>query len=67
MALAKRATERHEDLWRVAAELPQGPGHTFYARLKALLAAYGFDVFVEGLCRRFYRETLGPPRAADPV
>ncbi len=61
MAMGKRQTERQDDLWIVAAELPRGPGHPFYARLNELLAAHGFDAFVEGLCRKFYHETLGRP------
>jgi len=61
MAMGKRAAERQEDLWVVAAELPRGPGHPFYARLNELLAAHGFDAFVEARCRKFYHETLGRP------
>jgi len=59
MALGKRATERQDDLGIVAADLPQGPGHPFYRRLNQLLAAHGFDAFVEGLCRKFYHDSLG--------
>jgi len=47
MAVGKRQAERQDDLWLVAAELPQGPGHPFYRRLNQLLAAHGFDAFVE--------------------
>jgi len=61
MALGKRATERQDDLWIVAAQLPRGPGHPFYRRLNQLLAAHGFDAFVEGLCRKFYHDSLGRP------
>jgi transposase len=61
MAMGKRQAERQEALWVVAAELPQGPGHPFYARLNELLAAHGFDAFVEGLCRKFYHDSLGRP------
>ena len=59
MALGKRATERQDDLGIVAADLPQGPGHPFYRRLNQLLAARGCDAFVEGLCRKFYHDSLG--------
>jgi len=61
MAMGKREAERQADLWIVAAELPQGPGHPFYRRLNDLLAAHGFDAFVEGLCRKFYHDSLGRP------
>jgi len=61
MAMGKRQAARQEDLWIVAAELPQGPGHPFYRRLNQLLAAHGFDAFVEGLCQKFYHDSLGRP------
>ncbi len=61
MAMGKRPAERQDDLWIVAAELPQGPGHPFYRRLNQLLAAHGFDAYVEGLCRKFYHDSLGRP------
>jgi len=61
MAMGKRQTERQEDLWIVAAELPQGPGHPFYQRLNQLLAAHGFDAFAAGACRKFYHDSLGRP------
>jgi len=61
MAMGKREVVRQEDLWIVAAELPQGPGHPFYRQLNDLLAAHGFDPFVEGLCHTFYHNSLGRP------
>jgi len=61
MSMGNRQAERQEDLWIVAADLPQGPGHPFYQRLNQLLAAHGFDAFAEGLCRRFYHDSLGRP------
>ena len=61
MAMGKRQAERQDDLWIVSAQLPQGPGHPFYRRLNQLLAAHGFDAFVEGLCQKFYHDSLGRP------
>ena len=61
MAMGKREAERQDDLWIVAADLPQGPGHPFYRRLNQLLAAHGFDPFAEGLCEKFYHDSLGRP------
>jgi hypothetical protein len=61
MAMGKRSVERQDDLWIVAADLPQGPGHPFYRRLNQLLAAHGFDAFGEGLCQKFYHDSLGRP------
>jgi hypothetical protein len=45
MTMGKRQAERQDDLWIVAAELPQGPGHPFYRRLNQLLAAKGSESF----------------------
>ena len=61
MAMGKRAAERQDDMWIVTTELPEGPGHPFYRRLNELLRAHGFDAFVEGLCWKFYHESLGRP------
>jgi transposase len=42
-------------------ELPKSPGHVFYDRLQAELAAGGFDAFVEDACQPFYARTIGAP------
>lgn len=39
----------------------QTPGHAFYDKLNAILAAQRFDEKVEHLCRRFYKGPLGQP------
>ena len=51
-------------MWVATAELPKSPGHPFYTRLNALLAAAGFDRFVEGQCARFYAPVMGRPSLA---
>ena len=61
MAMGKRRTERQEELWIAAGQLPQAPGHPFYRRLNGLLAESGFDPFVEELCLKFYHDELGRP------
>lgn len=61
MAMGKRESERQDDLWIPTANLPEAPGHPFYRRLNQLLADGGFDGFVEGLCGKFYHESLGRP------
>ena len=61
MALGKRDGEQQDDIWIATAKLPQGPGHPFYKRLNQLLAAHGFDAFVEDRCRKFYHRSLGRP------
>ena len=61
MAMGKQPTERQNELWLAATEMPEPPGHPFYRRLNELLGEQGFDRFVEGLCQRFYHEELGRP------
>jgi len=61
MAMGKRQGERQSELWVAATEMPQAPGHPFYRKLNEVLAAHGFDGFVEGLCQKFYHDSLGRP------
>jgi len=61
MALGRRKRQRQTELWIAASQVAQAPGHPFYRRLNDLLGRRGFDEFVEGLCTRFYHESLGRP------
>ena len=61
MALGKRQTERQEDLFLTAAELPKSPGHVFYRKLNRLLAEGGFDAWVEKLCEPYYADDAAGP------
>ncbi len=61
MAMGKRKHERQAELWVPITEMPDAPGHPFYRRLNQLLGERGFDAFVEGLCQKFYHESLGRP------
>ena len=54
MALGRRKP-RQEELFIATAELPRGPGHPFYTKLNAVLAAAQFDTFVEDLCAPYYK------------
>lgn len=67
MAMGKRKTERQEELWVATTDLPESPGHPFYRRLNQLLGEQGFDLFVEGLCQRFYHDELGRPSVPPGV
>ena len=67
MAMGKRKTERQQELWIVASDLPEAPGHPFYRELNALLDKRGFDRFVEDLCQKFYHEELGRPSVPPGV
>lgn len=61
MALGKRKQQRQAELWIAATQIAEAPGHPFYKKLNDLLARRGFDDFVEGLCAKFYHESLGRP------
>ena len=57
----RQSQEQQEEIWIANAELARSPGHPFYQRLNELLEGEKFDVFVEGLCRKFYAEKMGRP------
>lgn len=61
MALGRRETERQEDLFLTADQLPRSPGHVFYQKLNRLLAEAGFDRWVEALCEPHYANGRGRP------
>ena len=49
MAMSKRPRSRQQELFVQTSGLPQSPGHPFYEKLNEILAAHGFDDFVEEL------------------
>src|SRR5246500_3233650 len=57
----RQSQEQQEEIWIANVELARSPGHPFYQRLNELLDAAKFDLFVEGLCGRFYHARLGRP------
>jgi transposase len=61
MAMGKRKSHPQQPLFIATAKLPQSAAHPFYSKLNEVLAGWKFDDFVEGLCARFYEETLGRP------
>ena len=67
MAMGKRKTERQQELWIVASDLPEAPGHPFYRQLNLLLGQHGFDRLVENLCQKFYHEEIGRPSVPPGV
>ena len=48
-------------MWIPTTDLPVSPGHSFYARLNAILDEAGFDRFAEEQCRQFYAPVMGRP------
>jgi transposase len=61
MAMGKRKTERQQELWIAAPDVPTPAAEPFYRKLNEVLAQEGFDPFVEGLCQKFYHEEMGRP------
>jgi transposase len=59
MAMGKRQAERQQELWIAAPDLPRPVAEPFYRKLNQVLAERSFDPFVEGLCQKFYHESLG--------
>ena len=57
----RESQAQQEEIWIANAELARSPGHPFYRRLNELLDGERFDVFVEGLCRKFYAPKMGRP------
>ena len=61
MAMGKRQRQRQEPLFVCTADLRPAPAHPYYQVVHALLAAHGFDEWVEAACQPFYAEVLGRP------
>jgi transposase len=59
MAMGKRQTQRQQELWIAAQDVPAPAAEPFYRKLNQVLAERGFDPFVERLCQKFYHESLG--------
>ena len=62
----RQSQETQEEIWIANAELARSPGHPFYQQLNELLDSEKFDLFVEGLCRKFYAARMGRPRKYPP-
>ena len=60
MAMGRRREAQQEALW-VATTQIRSAGHVFYDKLNELLAAHGFDRWVEGQCAAFYAPVMGRP------
>jgi transposase len=67
MSMSKREGEKQPSLWIPTTDLARSPGHPFYERLNKVLAAAGFDPFVEQLCAPFYAQKNGRPSIAPGI
>jgi transposase len=63
----RQSQEQQEEIWIANVELARSPGHPFYQRLNELLDGEKFDLFVEGLCRKFYAPRMGRPSLAPGI
>ena len=61
MAIGKRDSERQEELFVPTVYLARSPGHIFYEKLNAVLAAADFDRMVEELCEPVLATLLHGP------
>ena len=61
------AQQKQETIWAANDELARSPGHPFYQRLNELLDGEKFDLFVEGLCGKFYAPRMGRPGLAPGI
>lgn len=61
MAMGKRKKHQQSPLFISTLDLPRAVSHPFYDKLNEVLAGWGFDEFVEGLCASFYDDKVGRP------
>ncbi len=61
MSMGRHRQQAQEEFWLATGALAQGPGHPFYVKLNEVLAASGFDAFVEARCAPCYADTHGRP------
>ena len=64
----RRQRERQEELWIASNAIVETPAHAFYEQLNRVLNQHQFDVRVEQLCRKYYKESrYGRPSVAPGV
>ena len=61
MGMGTRHRSTQDSLFILTASLARSSSHEFYERLNQVLAADGFDDFVEDLCEPFYVRGKGRP------
>jgi transposase len=62
MAMGKRRRHaKQASMWVATEDLPRSAAHPFYRRLNQIFDQDDFDVYVEGLCQRFYADEVGRP------
>lgn len=66
MAMGQRQQEAQSAFWIAWDELPEGSGHPFYERMNEVLAACGFDAWVQKQCEPYYAKE-GRPSLAPAI
>ncbi len=61
-----RRKRRQESLFVATSELARSAGHPFYRKLNELLAAAGFDRWIERRCEGYYEAADKPGRESIP-
>jgi len=59
MSMGERPSTEQKEFWIATQDIVQAEGHPFYEKLNQVLKANDFDRFVEGICKKFYKEVLG--------
>jgi len=66
MSMGRRKTEQQRPLFLLADDLPKSAGPPFYVQLNRLLAAAGFDAWIEARCQPYYAAPGTPGRPSIP-
>jgi hypothetical protein len=53
----RRKRERQQDLWIATSDVVESKANAFYDRLNQILDEHKFDIKVERLCRKFYKQS----------
>jgi transposase len=67
MAMGTRKRQEQQPLWVSTQAIRRPTSHPYYAAVNKLLAAHGFDDWVEEVCQPFYHQALGRPSLAPGV
>ncbi len=67
MAMGKRQTQEQQLLWVSTQDLALPGSHPYYRIVNELLAAHGFDDWVQEVCQGFYHQVLGRPSLAPGI
>lgn len=56
MSMGERPSTEQKEFWIATQDIVQTEGHPFYEKLNQILKANDFDRFVEGICKKFYKD-----------